>query len=352
VLATILAFAAITFLVVILGEVVPKTVTLRRSEQVALAVAAPLDIFITVFKPLLRLMAASSRRILNLFGMKPVREAGVHSPEEIKLVVSASRRVGLLPPLQEELVHHALDLGGVEAREVMTPRHAIVSLPGDMSLVEASRRVVETQHSRLPVYDPERGEEALIGVLYARDLMRWLQYSLMRSPLGAAQRGEPTLKARDIMRELPVAPETMSLPDLLADFQRRKKHIALVVDEFGSTTGLITVEDILEQLVGRIEDESGAGGAALRRGAALNLDGGVTLRDLETQFRIRLPRDEGYETLAGFLLTQLQRLPAVGDSVDFEGRRFAVRLMDGLRIASVRIEFVANNGGNEGSSEA
>ena len=337
--AVVVAFILITYLVVILGEVVPKSIALQRTEQVALAVAGPMDVFMTVAAPFLAFMTASTRVVLKAFGTKLVREAGVHSPEELKLIVSASRRLGIVAPAQEEMVHRALDLENIAVREIMVPRPDIFSLPGDLSLEEALRRVVDEQHSRVPIYDPQRGPEHIIGVLYAKDLMRWMRYRLDRTASGRPVTRPSGLQVRHIMREVLVVPETKPLPDLLTEFKVRKRHLAVVVDEFGSTAGVVTVEDVLEQLVGEIEDEFDISEPMSAPGAAsMTLDGSVNVRDLESQYHIALPRDEGFETLAGFVLTQLQRIPAVGDSFEYQGRRYTVMAMDGLRVDAVKIE--------------
>lgn len=333
------AFILITYLHVILGEVVPKSIALQRTERVALAVAGPMDFFMTLAAPLLKVMTASSRAVLKGFGMRQVREGGVHSPEELKLVVTASRNLGALAAPQEEMIHRALDLENVSVREIMVPRRDIFSLPGDMTLFDALEHVVDEQHSRVPVYDPQRGPEHIIGVLYAKDLMRWMRYRLSRTPSGRIISRESNLRIRHIMREVLVVPETKSLPDLLADFKRRKRHLAVVVDEFGSTAGVVTVEDVLEQLVGEIEDEFDISEPVLAASdASVELDGSANIRDLEQQYQIALPRDEGFETLGGFLMTELQRIPAVGDSLEYQGRRFTVTAMDGLRVERVKIE--------------
>jgi CBS domain containing-hemolysin-like protein len=346
--AVTLAFALITYFHVILGEVVPKTISLQQAERVALAVAGPLDVFMTVFGPFLKFLAGSSRFVLRLFGSREVRAAGVHSPEELKLIVTASRRFGLIPPLQEEMIHRALELETVTVREIMVPRVDIFSLPAEMPLEEAFKRVVDEQHSRVPVFDPQRGPEAIIGVLYAKDMMRAMISGLAEAPGDAGTRPHAAderlrrphpLRVRHIMRDVLVVPETKPLPDLLEEFKQRKRHLAVVVDEFGSTAGVVTVEDVLEQLVGEIEDEYDVAPQALL--AAPNimvLEGSTSIRDLETQYQVRLPRDEGFETLGGFVMTTLQRIPAAGDSFEFEGRRYTVERMEGHRVEAVRIE--------------
>ena len=311
-IAVVVAFVLITYLVVILGEVVPKSIALQRTEQVALAVAGPMDAFMTIAAPFLAFMTASSHAVLKVFGMRQVGEGGAHSPDELKLIVSASRRLGVLAPPQEEMILRALDLENISVREIMVPRPDIFSLPGDMSLEEALQRVVDEQHSRIPVYDPQRGPEHIIGVLYSKDLMRWMRYRLQRTASGRPVNRPSGLQVRHIMREVLVVPETKPLPDLLAEFKVRKRHLAVVVDEFGSTAGVVTVEDVLEQLVGEIEDEFDVSEKPLAPGASsMMLDGSVNIRDLESQYHIALPRDEGFETLAGFVLAHLQKIPTV-----------------------------------------
>jgi len=293
----------------------------------------------TIAAPFLKFMTASTHVVLKAFGMRPVREAGVHSPEELKLIVSANRRLGLLAPAQEELIHRALDLENIWVREIMVPRPDIFSLPANLTLEEALERVVDEQHSRVPVYDPLRGPEHIIGVLYAKDLMRWLRYRVNRAASLRSTNRPSGLEIRHIMREILVVPESKPLPDLLVEFKARKRHLAVVVDEFGSTAGLVTVEDVLEQLVGEIEDEFDIAEPSFIPGAAsMTLDAAVNIRDLESQYHVSLPRDAGFETLAGFVLTQLQKIPAIGDSFEYDGRRYTVATMDGLRVESVRIE--------------
>jgi putative hemolysin len=340
-IAIAVAFALITCLHVILGELVPKSLALQRAEQVALAVAAPMDVFLTLTRPLLFVMSRAAGAVLRIFGGRKIRQGPVHSPDELKLIVTASRQFGQIPPFQEEVIHQALELENITVREVMVPRPDIFSLPGDLTLDEALGRVVEEQHSRIPVYDPQRGPEHIIGVLYAKDLMRWTRLRLTASPIQPIASRIATMKISQIMHDVLVVPETKPLTELLEEFRERKRHLAVVVDEFGSTAGVVTVEDILEQLVGEIEDEFDVPPPeqpTIEGKIALVLEGSFSIRDLESQYQLALPRDSGFETLAGFVLARLQKIPSVGESFDYEGHRYIVEEMEGHRIAKVKIE--------------
>jgi len=341
-IAVAVAFAMITSLHVILGELVPKSLALQRAERVALAVAAPMDVFLTITGPLTIGMSRAAGFVLRAFGTREIRHGSVHSPDELKLIVTAAHHSGQLSPAQEEMLLNALELDNITARQVMVPRTRIFSLPADLNLDEALSRVVDEQHSRVPVYDPQRGPEHIIGVLYSKDLMRWTRLRL-RFGMDAVPSAEriAQMKIGQIMHDVLVVPETKSLLDLLGEFQQRKRHLAVVVDEFGSTAGVISVEDVLEQLVGELEDEfdiASTQPVVTDASAPLVLDGAMNIRDLEAQYELNLPQDEGFETLAGFVLSRLQKMPAGGEAFDYEGRRFVVEKMDGHRIATVRIE--------------
>jgi len=339
--AIVFAFLLITCLHVILGELVPKSLALQRGEQVALAVAAPMDVFLTLTRPFIFAMNTAAGTVLRLFGSRRVRQGPVHSPDELKLIVTASRQFGQIPPFQEEMIHHALELESITVREVMVPRPDIFSLPGNLTLDEALARVVEEQHSRIPVYDPQSGPEHIIGVLYSKDLMRWARLRWgPNAGLPLASRIS-AMRISQIMRDVLVVPETKVLTELLEEFKDRKRHLAVVVDEFGSTAGVITVEDILEQLVGEIEDEfdlTPPEQPVFEGKLALLLEGSFSIRDLESQYQLALPRDRGFETLAGFVLAQLQKIPRVGDSFVYDGHRFTVEEMEGHRIARIQVE--------------
>ena len=340
-IAIAIAFGLITFMHVILGELVPKSLALQRAEQVALAVAAPMEVFLTLTRPLIFIMGSSASSVLRMFGLRRMRQRPVHSPDEVKIIVSASRELEQITPAQEEMVHHALDLENITVREVMVPRPDIFSLPGNLILQDAIDRVVEEQHSRIPVYDPQSGPEHIIGILYSKDLMRWAGLRLATRAIPMPSR-IADMKISQIMHDAMVVPETKPLAELLEEFKERKRHMAIVVDEFGSTTGLITTEDILEQLVGEIEDEYDVALPAgqVAGSKTLALEGTTGLRDLESQYDLLLPRDAGFETLAGFMLSKLQKIPAVGDTCYYGGRRFTVEEMEGHRIARVKIEDV------------
>jgi CBS domain containing-hemolysin-like protein len=236
-------------------------------------------------------------------------------------------------------------------REIMTPRGKIFSLPADTPIERASARIVEEQHSRIPVYegnsdtatgimaDPDR----IIGVVYSKDISRLMHFRAVALGLGGAVDAGLTL--RQVMRDVFVVPETKLAVELLQEFQDRRRQIAVVVDEFGSTVGIVTAEDVLEQVVGEMEDEFDIASRTADFNAAgvMSLDGSTTLRDLGTQLHWTFPREAGVETLAGFLLTQLGHLPDAGESVDYKGRRLVVAEMAGRRIARVRVETIAPN---------
>jgi CBS domain containing-hemolysin-like protein len=340
-IAITLAFTMITCLHVILGELVPKTLALQRSEQVALAVAAPMDVFLTIARPFLYLMSRAAGTVLRVFGSRETKHGAIHSPDELKLIVTASRQFGQIPPMQEEMIHKAIELENITVREVMVARPDIFSLPGNLTLDDALGRLVEEQHSRVPVYDPQRGPEHIIGVLYAKDLMRWMRLRVTSSPIQPVSGRMGTMKISQIMRDVMVVPETKILAELLEEFKERKRHLAVVVDEFGSTAGLITAEDVLEQIVGEIEDEfdvTPAHADVLEDDAVMVIDGSEGIRDLDSQYQIQVPREAGFETLAGFVLSQLQRIPQVGDTFEYEHHRFTIAEMEGRRVAKVKIE--------------
>src|SRR6202021_1084862 len=278
-----------------------KPLPLQRAEQIALAVAAPMEAFLALTRPLLFFMRSSGGLVLRLFGARETRRGGaVHSPDELKLIVTASRQFGQIPESQEEMIHNAIELDSITVREVMVARPDIFSLPSDLTLDEALNRVVEGQPPRIPVYDPQRGPEHIVGVLYYKELVRWVRLRLINLGQPLASR-IPRTQIAHIMPDVRVAPETKVLAELLDEFKQRRRHLAVVVDEFGSTAGVITVEDILEQLVGDIEVEFEVSPQepTLEDESVLLLEGAVNIRDLETHPGRILPRDRGFNTPPG-----------------------------------------------------
>ena len=368
--AVVLGFCLITYFHVVLGELVPKSLALRRAEALAVAVAPPMLFFMRLARPAVRLLSRSAAIVLRGFDIPMTERATVHSPEELKLIATAARRMGLLPKFQETLIHRALELDDVPVREIMTPRQKIFSLPANMLLEEASARVIDLMHSRVPVYDEARGPEHIVGVVYSKDLARLMFFrpSVRRHraeeaeekrqgavPFGtiitddANSRSSPQrypttpfveLRLKQVMHEVLVVPETKTVLDLIRDFQQRRRQMAIVVDEYGSTVGLVTAEDAIEQLTGELEDEFDDPARPLisTSTGVLMLDGGVNLRDLETQMQWSLPRDGGIETLAGFILMKLGHIPRAGESVDYQDRRLTVVEMEGRRISKIRVE--------------
>jgi CBS domain containing-hemolysin-like protein len=336
--AVALAFGAITYFEVLLGELVPKSLALQRAERIALAVAGPMDVFIRMTRPAIRLMNASAALVLTLFKAPLHGDGAVHSPEELKLIATATRRMGLLPVFQEEIIHRALELSHLVVREIMTPRGKIFSLPVNLTLEQASARIVEEQHTRVPVYDPEQGPDHIVGVVHSKDVARLMHYRATALGLGAS--GESRLTLKDVTREALFVPETKLAMDLLQEFQQGRRHIAIVVDEFGSTSGLVTAEDLLEQIVGELEDEFDLGtkNEVLSAAGSITLEGSTPLRDLTTRLDWEFPRQPGIETLAGFLLSEIGHIPVVGESSAHEGKVFRVLEMAGRRISRIEVQ--------------
>lgn len=359
-LAAAVAFCLITYLEVIFGELVPKSLALRQGEKMALAIAGPISFFMRLTRPVVHLMNASAEVVLRLFRLSRLPERSAHSPEELKLIATATRHMGLLPEKQEMIIHRVLDLDTITVREIMTPRQKMFSLPADLPLAEANARITQIQRSRIPVFDPAQGPEHIVGVVYAKDLARWMHFhaiiqgTAQNAPHAALARGEDSeVRLGQLMHDVIVVPETKVVSDLLTEFQTRRRHLAIVVDEFGSVTGLVTVEDALEQIVGEMEDEFDVRDSSMQKlpSGTLVLHGSVTLLDLETQMGWHLPHDGGVETLAGFLLVHMQKIPSVGDFIIHDGRKFTIVAMEDRRITRVRVESETPELNKENSSD-
>jgi putative hemolysin len=330
----ILAFALMTYCHVVIGEVVPKNVAIDKADRLAVIVAPVLMVFYRLTSVFVSIIERSSRAITNALGVKATHRGGGHSAEELKLVVSSSRFAGNLPKLQEDIIHRVLDLDDLSVREVMTPRRDIVSVPATATLDEVLKAMIDSQHSRLPVWSEE--PEKLVGAVFFKDLLRiWYE----RRANMRKRRPAGPFNPLHIMRKPLIVPETKPLAQMLEEFRHKNSHMALVVDEFGTVTGLLTVEDVLEQIVGEIEDEFDEK-ITLPHAEAddVTVDGTLSIRDFASLYGVELPVDAGFETIAGYMLSKLGHIPEQGESVEFEGRRFTVVERERNRIANVRVE--------------
>ncbi|HWC97274.1 MAG TPA: hemolysin family protein [Candidatus Sulfopaludibacter sp.] len=329
------SFLAISYFHVVMGEVVPKNIAIARADQLAALVAPALLVFYRISAPFVVIIERSAGAITHALKLRGGGgHAGGHSAEELKLIVSSSRGLGYLPEAQEDMIHRVLDLDNVSVREVMVARNDIVSIDANASLDEVLHTMIRNQHSRLPVF--EGTPEKIIGILHYKDLLPVWEERRRAIRGGRSSRGFHVAR---LLRPHMVVPETKPLSQMLEEFRQGRSHMAMVVDEFGTIAGLLTVEDVLEQLVGRIEDEHDEkSGRPTQQPNDVEVDGATRIRDLESEFGIEIPSEGGFETLAGFLLFRLGEIPSPGEIVEFNGRRYTVLEMDRNRIARVRIE--------------
>jgi len=333
------AFLTITTLHVVLGELVPKSMALQRAEKVALVIARPMAAFMVAFGPLIRLFDGASNLLLRTLGFRAtVGHAVVRSAEELQVLLNQVREHGVLDAKQAQMLEGALELSGVEVRQVMVPRASMVGLAANASLEEALEVVRKHRRSRYPVY--EGSPDQVTGVLHRKDLFHYLSDRLRRSKQGLP---EQPFDLRQFVREAFFVPETKPLTDLLEDFRRHRFRIAIVVDEYGSVQGLVTLADILETIVGEVRDEYEAPPPSeMITAGGMVVDARTTLLDLDHQHQIELPPGPGFETLAGFVLNHLGFIPQGGESFLFDGLRLTVLEMDGKRVARVKIERISS----------
>ena len=332
-----LAFAVMTFAHVVLGEVVPKNLAIEKADRLAIVVAPALLVFYRVTEAFVYVIERSAAGVSRLIGLKAEQRGGGHSAEELRLIVTTSRHEGHLRDFEESVINHVLDMEDLAAREIMVPRNAIVSVPLDAGLNQILRVFLDHQYSRLPVYDKQ--PERIVGVVHFKDLMR-----VWEERRASAERRRPSrpFQLQSILRKPLVIPETKPVSELVEEFRQAHMHMAIIVDEFGTISGLVTFEDVVEQLLGEIEDEHDE--RRLRpspEAESIDVEGTIPIRDLETQYGIELPAEAGFETLAGFLLFQFGAIPRSGDVTEHGSRRFTVTQMDRNRIARVRIDKVA-----------
>jgi CBS domain containing-hemolysin-like protein len=337
-LCFLLAFLLMTWCHVVMGEVLPKNLAINKSDRLAVVVAPALMVFTRLAEPFVNFIEGSASSISRGLGLRKKSRTGGHSADELRYIVSSSRGAGHLPETQEDMIHRILDLDELSVREIMVPRNRIVAISCKASLDDVLRTMREQQHSRLPVYQDK--PEQIVGILYFKDMVHLWQERRAALRLGRAPR---PFDMRQLMRKFLVVPETKPLIQMLDQFREGKSHMALVVDEFGTISGLLTVEDVLEQIVGEIEDEfdeapSEKAADADTGSENISIEGSTRIRDFETEFEIELPIDAGFETVAGFLLYRLGHIPSKGESVEYEGRRFTVEEMEWNRITKIRVE--------------
>ncbi len=329
-----LAFLLISYAHVIIGEVVPKNLALEKADRMAVLAAPALLVFYRLSQPFVVAIERSAALILRALSLSPEHAHGGHTPEELKYIIESSRHEGHLEKFQQDAIQHLIDLSDYSAREVMTPRPEIVSLPVDADLELVFSTLAEHKFARIPVYEDR--PEAIIGIVHYKDLMRVLDE---RRFVHERRRTARPFRLRRFIRKPLVVPETKPLNQLVDEFRKKHTRMALVVDEFGTVTGLITLEDVLEQIFGDIGDEHDVvRPQPSYQERVLPLEGSTTIRELETRYNITLPGEAGFETLAGFLLYQIGHIPKVGASVVYGNRRFTITHMERNRIATVLVE--------------
>jgi putative hemolysin len=333
--ALIVVFGLLTILQVIFGELVPKSLSLARAERVALLIARPFHWFLNTFRWAIDLLDVSAEKVVGAMGVvAPHSHTLVRSTEELQVLVQQARDRGLLPAAQVRFIQNAIELGQVQVREVMVPRPDVHALPINASLEETMRMFASTQRSRLPVY--EGSLDHIVGFVHIKDLV-WVL--LEHTNRGSGEDASPSaFHLATLLREALIVPESKPASELLVEFRSRRTGLAMVVDEFGSILGLVTLEDILEQMVGQIHDEFDVVERPLvLPGGAMIVDAAVKVRELEAQHNIALPEDPSYETVGGYVLNALGFIPRGGESFEAGGYRFTVMEVDHRRVSRVKI---------------
>jgi len=334
--ALAVAFILLSALHVVFGELVPKSLSLARAERVALMVARPFQWFVRTFRWAIDLLDGVSGVIVKALGvLTPTGHGVAHSTEELQIQIQQARERGLIAVGEEKFILGAIELSHLQVREIMVSRPDMHTLPVEASLEEVMRVFATTQRSRLPVY---RGAlDHVLGFVHIKDMM-WVLLDRERR-LEEKLPSPPPFDLRRVLREVLIVPETKPAGELLLELRSRHVGIAMVVDEFGSILGLVTKEDILEQLVGEIHDEFDVVEKPLKLAdGAVVFDAALNVRDLDSQYNIALPEDPAYATVGGFVMDQLGFIPRGGESFEFGPYRFSVVEMDGRRVARVKIQ--------------
>ncbi len=334
-LSLALAFLLLTVMHVVLGELVPKSVSLQRAERVALLVARPFSWFLHTFRWAIDLLDGAGRRVTRALGVAaPHSHTLVHSAEELQIQIQQAREHGLLAPNEELFIQRAMELGKLQVREIMVPRPDMHLLPVEAPLEEVMKEFVTTQRSRIPVF--EATVDHVLGFVHIKDMLWVLLDRERRAEEGLPP---PEFDLRRVLREILIVPESKPASELLAELRASRSGMAMVVDEFGSILGLVTLEDILEQLVGEVHDEFDVIERPLTLAdGAMVFDASLNVRDLETQYNIVLPEDPAYATVGGFVLSQLGFIPRGGETFEYDGYRFTVLEVDRRRVARLKIQ--------------
>ena len=327
-ISLVVVTAVLALFTIVFGELVPKTLALAHPERFALSVAPPIDYIARLFGPVVALLTGATRRIAHVFGADVTSEQRI-SAEELMLIVERGGEQGVLEAEEEQMIHAVIELGEGRVHEVMVPRIAIVGLDADAPFEEAIDVIVAEGHSRVPVYDGS--VDTIVGILYAKDLLPFL-----KDPTG------PRPALRTLLRPPVFVPESMTIDDLLHELQRRKVHIAIVLDEYGGTAGLVTIEDLLEEIVGEIQDEYDTEEEMIVRldESRARIDGRASVDDLreiwsDLDLESLLEDRDQYDTIGGLIFHRLGQVPTPGATVHVDGLTLTVESTDARRVGKV-----------------
>ena len=321
------AFILITFLLIVFGELAPKALAIQHSQSTTLAVAFPLWFFYLIFSPAIVALNWTANQVLRLFGIRPASEAEhYHSGEELRFLLEQGREGGTIEEEEHELIENVFEFGETTVREIMVPRTSIAAIEVTSSRSALVNLLVEGGYSRIPVY--EDSLDNIIGVVHAKDLITLMEH-------------RDLIILRDLLRPAFFVPETKPIDDLLREFQRRKVHLAIVVDEFGSTAGLVTMEDVLEELVGEIQDEHDSENHDIEKVSDQTyiINAALSISDVNDHINeFELPEGNDYTSVGGFINKWLGRIPEVNEIFEYDTLRMTVLKTDNHHVAQVKIE--------------
>jgi len=314
----------ITYFSLIFGELVPKSIALMHPEAIGLWTARSIDAFSKIASIFVKVLTFSTSIVLSPFGRKPFTERAYVTEEEVKMLIKEGGKHGVFEPTEERILQSVFEFTDMSVKEVMVPSTQMLTIQIDQAPKEVASIIEEEQFSRYPVYAKELND--MRGILYAKDFLTIL-----------ANTGQVDI--RKILKPPFFVPETMKISLLLREMQKKGIHMALVVDEYGGISGLVTIEDLLEEIVGEIRDEHDVESPVVQSAdGAMIIDASISLRDLREDHHVVLPESPEYETLGGLLLAALQKIPQVGDAVLMDGKRISIVEMVGQRISKVKLE--------------